>query len=82
MKNQSPFTICAECKWFQSKGKIWHQQFCGHPKRARKEIIDFVTGEKCFSGINDLGESYQTDQKRPHAREINNDGMCETFEAK
>ena len=77
----SPFTICAECRWFEAESDIWHGQYCGHPKRAKKEVIDFVTGKRTFGGINSLGGGYTTNEKRPYARDINNDGMCETFEA-
>ncbi len=77
---RSPITICAECKWFQNESICWHEQYCGHPRREKKEVIDFVTGKRGFGGTNDLGRVYLTDEKRPNAREINNDGMCETFE--
>ena len=58
-------TICAKCKWFKREGDIWYGQFCGNPSRI-KEKVNYVTGK--FS------------KELPFARDINTDGMCETFE--
>ena len=68
--------------WFQSESDIWHGQYCGNPKRSKKEVIDFVTGKKAYGGVNDLGTNYISVEQRPFAKNVNTDGMCQTFQKK
>ena len=53
--------------------------YCGHPDLENPFGIDPVTGKKCYHKKNDLGRTITTDEKHPHARDIN-DGNCKYFE--
>ncbi len=72
-------TICAKCRHFEREGDFWHGMYCGHPAAQLKEVIDVVTGETVYGGRNSLGDLYQTDEPRPHCRDINN-GLCPHFD--
>lgn len=74
----SPFTICAECKWFEAESNIWHGQYCGNPRRAKKEVIDFVTGKRTFgifnyNSITQGARKKKTMQKQTNKPEIGYD---------
>ncbi len=72
--------ICAKCIHFRSEGPIWYDQYCGAVDVERVAVVDPVSGESTYSGKNDLGGLYYTEEKRPHARDINKDGQCPHYE--
>lgn len=72
--------ICVDCKKIKksSSSLIWHQLFCS--ASPREPATNPVTGEPCFTSVNDLGQKYFTDEPFEHCRSKNTDGVCEDFE--
>ena len=66
--------ICRDCEHFIQRGDIWYDMFCGCPNVEKKTGVDPVTGKTIYISKNDLGRSVGDSQKRPYARDINDDG--------
>lgn len=71
---------CANCKHFQTtrSGEIWYDQYCGRVELPK--VTDPVTGDEGYEDFNDLGDRIISNQKYPHARKINRNGQCDSFE--
>jgi hypothetical protein len=83
-------TICVKCKFHKSThfgsragplSTTWYYNRCTHPSVEKVEIIDPVTGEKCFSQLNSLGKEQYTDERHSYCKEINK-GYCGLYEPK
>ena len=74
-------TICVECKWHCGAvpEAVWYDHRCQNPGLKRIQEQDPVTGLIGFTGVNSLGQPYQTDAEFPYCRDINK-GNCERFE--
>lgn len=77
-KRRGKVKICMQCKHFECNGLIWYDQWCHAVQRD--EAINPQTGEKCWKGKNDLGGGYFTDERFPHARDVNPKGECVLWE--
>lgn len=73
--------ICKNCTHLIGIGPVWHSLYCGHPEEERVLTVDPVMGDQCYSATNDLGTTYYTEEKHPHARTVNTDGECGRYEA-
>ena len=74
-------TICIKCRHLTgTRESIW-DYLCNHPDVQGKEAINPVTGETCFSKINDLGNRYFVNESRPYAKSLNT-GRCPFYEPK
>jgi len=72
--------ICANCKHFKSHGPEWYDHYCRAPQNERIPVINPVTGAHQYNERNDLGGTFYTDQKYPHARDCNPLGECSLYE--
>lgn len=70
--------ICAQCRHFRSHGNIWYDQYCTAVESERWH--DPVSGKTGFCLTNDLGRKVFTEDRFPHARDINQHGDCELHE--
>lgn len=76
----SEHAICRNCKNARCEEKgsnIWYNWYC--TASPREEATDYVTGEKGFKGVNDLGGEYVTNEQFFHCRDINKNGQCEKY---
>lgn len=71
---------CASCESYRTtrSGETWYDQFCGRVELPK--VTDPVTGKEGYESFNDFGDRIISDQRYPHARNINGKGQCEEFE--
>jgi len=72
---KAKFTICVECRHLKRGGRgIWYN-YTGEAV-TKDEAMDPVTGKKCYTAKNSLGEVYFTEDRHPYCRNINTNGSC------
>ena len=86
-KLKSDFTICANCTHFRSKKDgprtgNWYNLSCSSPDVRREEVINPVSGKKCFKMVNDLGRTVFVDECAPYPGELNLEGSCPYYKRK